>query len=113
MIKLTESLKEWHGPLFVDAFQNEISQLSVEQLRLQQTLRYGNCATTENMKLIILSKNDDGKNIFVKVGIFYNSVISGCQCADVPTLDSAEIEYTELLFTLDKKTAETRIEVVS
>ncbi len=112
MIKFSLALNAWLTPLFSDMLQQEIKQLNEAQLFLQQALKHGSHATVDDMKLIMLSANDDNDYIYAKVGVFYNSVVSGCHCDDDPSPMSVEIEYCELNFSLNKKTAEVDIELL-
>ena len=113
MIRLLEVLTEWQTPMFADIFQREIKKLDVDQLLLQQALQYGSHAITDGMKIIILSTKDDETCIYVKIAMFYNSMIPGCQCDDDPSSMNVENEYCELLFSINKLSAETKVEITS
>ena len=112
MIKFTEALAEWHGPMFGDWLQNEVKKLDEDQLLLQQSLKYGSHATAKGMKLIFLSVKDDADFVYARTGIFYNSFIPGCQCDDDPSPMNVESEYCERKFTINKLTAETTIDAI-
>jgi len=113
MIKFSEALAEWQTPMFADILQREIKMLNVDQLLLQQALMNGSYATTDEINLIILSMKDDEKWIYARVGVFYNSMIPGCQCDDDPSPMNVESEYCELQFDIDKNTAETKVSLLS
>ena len=111
MIIFEESLKEWNSPLFADVLQQEIKRLSVDDLHLQKALRYGSYASTENLKLIILSVDESDQNILAKVGVFYIGIIAGCDCADDASTTSEQNEYCELDVTINKQTGEVLFEL--
>jgi len=113
MIKFSAALTEWKTPMFSDAFQTEIEKLDVDQLLLQQALQNGSHASREAMKIIILSSTEDDASIYVNIGVFYSSLIPGCQCDDDPSPMNVENEYCELAFVINKLTAETKIALIS
>jgi hypothetical protein len=45
----------------------------------------------------------------LKAGVFYTGIIAGCSCSDDPSPVDEQNEYCDLLFTIDKLTAETQI----
>jgi hypothetical protein len=47
------------------------------------------------------------------VGVFFSGIITGCSCADDPTPVETQNEYCELLFAIDKATAETTITLLA
>ena len=51
--------------------------------------------------------------IRVKAGLAYNGIIAGCSCSDDPTPIDETNEYCEVLFSINKETAETTVELFS
>jgi len=78
-------------------------------LPLQQALSYGSYAQTDKISLTVLNSRHDKDAIYVKIDLFFTSVIAGCHCADDPTPMDEYSEYAELIFTINKQTAETTI----
>lgn len=109
MISLTKSLHAWRSPAFKDVLKKENEQLDAEQLPLQQGISAGNYVSGNKFSVMILGTSEDESLIHVRAGIFYNSIIGGCACADDPTPVSELNEYCVVQLDIDKKTAETRI----
>lgn len=113
MIQFHNTIKAWGKPGFNDILKKEIEQLDATQLPLQQGLTTGSHALDRNIQAMILVVSEDRDFIHAKVGIFYTSIIAGCSCADDPTPISENNEYCDVLCSINKQTAETRIILVN
>ena len=113
MVQLFKTLNAWETPVFNETLKHEIEHLDVESLPLQQALSQGSYTSGANLGVIVMNVSDDADFIHAKTGIFYTSIIPGCSCADDPTPMSELTEYCEVLFAIDKKTAETRVTLVT
>ena len=109
VVTLSESLKAWGSDGFKDALKNEMAQLNVEQLPLQQGLKYSSHAVYDAPGVVILSVTEYDDHIRVKAGVFYSGIISGCSCADDPTPTDMVPEYCELQLDINKATANTSV----
>ena len=109
MIKLAKALAAWNSPEFKDALKLEMEKLDSQQLPLQQGLTTGSYVTDSKISVMIISVADKVSFIGVKAGIFYSSIIAGCNCADDPTPVDENSEYCKVLVTIDKSTAETTV----
>ena len=109
MIKLERSLRVWGTPDFEDSLKHELAQVGAEQLPLQHALTTGNYVADAPVTITINSITEMPKVIRVRAGIFFQSVIGGCSCADDPTPVSEINEYCEALLEIDKTTADTVI----
>ncbi|OGI38548.1 MAG: hypothetical protein A2V91_05890, partial [Candidatus Muproteobacteria bacterium RBG_16_64_10] len=87
----------------------EIEQLDANLFPLQQGLSAGNYVLGDKFSVMILGVSEDEGFIHAKAGIFYNSILAGCACADDPTPISELSEYCEVRLDIDKKTAETTV----
>lgn len=112
MLKLTQSLSSWNTEQFKQAFVSEVANLSLEQLPLQQAMRIGNSASKHNLNIMINRLYEDEDSLYIRSGIFFSSIISGCSCADDPTPVDYNTEYAELLFRIDRKCAEAHISII-
>lgn len=83
--------------------------MDAEQLPLQQGLTTGNYVLANPFTVMINSVSEAENLIHVTAGIFYQSVIAGCSCADDPTPINKNNEYCEVWLAIDKSTAETTI----
>ena len=109
MLKLTDSLRSWGTPDFNDVIKQEIQQLDAMRLPLQQGMSQGNYTSGKDITVLVLNVTDDVGYIHVKSGVFYTGMITGCSCADDPTPIDEHTEYCEILFDINKTTAETAV----
>jgi hypothetical protein len=112
MIALLKTLKAWGSAEFKETLKKEIAQLNGEQLPLQQALRHSSYAVYENPDVVILAITETDDYIRLKAGVFYSGIISGCNCADDPTPADLIPEYCELLFDINKSTADTSVSLL-
>jgi len=113
MTFLPKSLSAWQTPKFSDILKQEITQLPLDILPLQQALLRGNIANSDNIDVMILSFTDNKSTIQAKVGVFFSSIIYGCQCADDPSPINEENEYCELIFNINKETSSSTITLLT
>jgi hypothetical protein len=66
-------------------------------------------------KICVLIQHSDASTteINIKTGVFYTGIIAGCSCSDDPTPLDTQNEYCELIFTINKQTAETTVHLIS
>lgn len=110
--RLTTALDAWGSPHFTDVLRDEIEQLDAALLPLQQGLTTGNYALDHKHRVMIISVSDDVDVIRAKAGIFYSGILAGCNCADDPTLVEEQNEYCEVQIEINKRTAETSLELM-
>lgn len=103
-MQLAQSVQAWGSPQFETVLKQEIAQQAGE-LPLQQGLASGNYVIDVPVTVIINRIAGEGDTIRVHAGIFYQSVIGGCSCADDPTPVSEINEYCEVRLDIDKATA--------
>ena len=108
-ITLNNALSSWGTPEFSDVLKREIQQLDAMYLPLQQGMSQGNYTSGKNLTVLVLNVTDDADHIHVKSGVFYTGMITGCSCADDPTPIDEHTEYCEILFDINKTTAETAV----
>ncbi len=70
-------------------------------ISLVQLMERGNTPLLDSMQLSLLSAALDGDHIKVKLGVFFQSVIAGCQCADDPNPIDSMPEYAEVEILID------------
>ena len=109
MMRLNKSLNAWATPEFKEVLQHEIEQVDAGLLPLQEGLSISSHVTDRPVQAMILDLSEDADLIRVKAGIFYTGIIAGCSCADDPTPISEQTEYCEVLFAINKKTAEAKV----
>ncbi|WP_455376588.1 hypothetical protein [Kaarinaea lacus] len=113
LIRLETLLKAWPSDNFPDIVKQEIEKLDVSMLPLQQGLSQGNYVTDEKINVMVISVTSEESSILVKTGIFYSSVIAGCNCADDPTPVDTLPEYCVVQFDINKITADTSVQLIT
>ena len=109
MLKLTDSLKAWGTPDFEEILKEEVRSLDSGMLPLQEGLSQSSHVSDAKISAVILNITETPISILAKTGIFYAGIIAGSCCADDPTPISENTEYCEVLFEINKSTAETVI----
>jgi hypothetical protein len=112
MITFPSSLQAWNTDSFNMAFKQEISTLDKNLLPLQQGLKHSSIANGKNLTATVLSAEENNDSIIVKAGLFYTGIIAGCNCADDPTPIDGINEYCEVLFLINKQTAEASVTLI-
>jgi hypothetical protein len=107
---LPESLAAWQTPAFAATFCREVAQLGHGILPLQQVLAMGSHVVERPPQVMLLSSNSSPRHLEIRAGVFFSSVIAGCNCADDPTPQEENNEYGELLFRIDRHTGITEVE---
>jgi hypothetical protein len=112
MIRLEQTSNAWGSDDFASVAKHEIEQIASERLPLQQGLTQSSYVQNGPFTVSVLNVADDQNSIRIKAGVFYTGLIPGCNCADDPTPMDEYNEYCELLFAIDKQTAETTVTLV-
>ncbi len=113
MFYLSASLDAWDTPVFNSVLIQEICSLDSKLLPLQQGLQNSSYAISDKLSIIVLETKEESTDIIVKAGLLYNGIIAGCSCADDPTPTDETNEYCDVLFHINKQTAETTVALVS
>ena len=113
VIRFPSAQKTWDSPAFEPMFIEFVQDLGIEQLPLQQGLSQTSYVADGAINVSILDSTETPSSLQVKTGIFYAGVIAGSCCADDPTPMNEMPEYCELLFTIDKSTAEVKIKLLA
>ncbi len=79
--------------------------MNAELLPLQQGLSIGNYVISGALEVMMIDAFESESGLFIKVGIFFKSVISGCSCADDPTPANEYEEYCMVEVSIDKFSA--------
>ena len=105
--RLPESLAAWETPAFAATLCREIANLPLGTLPLQQALAMGSCVVDKPPQVMLLASRAHGAHLEVKVGVFFNTVVAGCNCADDPGPMAENNEYCELRFHIDRTSGRT------
>lgn len=105
---MPRTLSAWESERFASTFVDEARSLPASELRLERLLQYGSQAVG-TPQFMILGSEANADNLRVRTGIFFESVLSGCACADDPTPETRYNEYGELLFVIDRRTGQVQV----
>jgi hypothetical protein len=100
--RLPQSLQAWETPQFAEIFCHEVERLPHGSLPLHLALSMGSHVINRPPKLMLLSSAADETHLTLKAGVFFNTVIAGCSCADDPSPADENNEYCELWFLIDR-----------
>lgn len=109
---LPESMRTWGSPGFAESFKLEVEALDTTQLPLQQGLTLSSYVSDSGFTVVILTSNETLNSVHVKTGIFYAGVNAGSCCSDDPTPVDEQTEYCEVLFEINKATANATVELL-
>lgn len=112
MIKLEKTRLAFNSADFKEIAKAEISQINKELLPLQQGLSLSSYLGPSPINVIILNTTQDNNILKIKTGIFYTGIIAGCSCSDDPSPIDEQNEYCELMFNIDRNTAETVVHLL-
>ena len=101
-----------HSPEFKKSLKNEIQNIDPSLLPLQQGLSLSSYVGKTPFSTVILNISEEQNYIKIKAGIFYTGIIAGCSCSDDPSPIDEQNEYCELLFSVNKDTANTEVKLL-
>jgi len=113
MFNLEASLKAWNSTSFTPTFKREVGALAHKHLPLQKGLSLSSYVSNQPITAIVNNTSETRTHINIKTHIFYTGIIAGCSCADDPTPLDTQNECCELIFCIDKQTAETHVNLIS
>ncbi len=112
MIRLSGALQAWGTSDFDDVFRQELMELSIDQLTLQKAISMGNYVIDAPITVMNINAVETAEAVQVRAGIFFQTVIAGCNCADDPTPASNINEYCEIQLDIDKTTSVANVNLV-
>ena len=112
MIRLSSALRAWGTSDFDDVFRQELMKLNIDQLPLQKAISMGNYVIDAPITVMNINAAETAGAVRVRAGIFFQTVIAGCNCADDPTPASSINEYCEIQLDIDKSTSTASVNLV-
>lgn len=109
MVRLPETLAAWGTPRFADTARAEIEALGAGALPLQQGLARSSVVAGDRCQVVLLRSRAGPRCLYLKVGVFYAGVDAGCACTGDPAPPVENVEYCELEFEIDRRTAAARV----
>ena len=104
MIDLSETLATWSTPEREATLKRALEGLDAACLPLQQALARGSQVTAEPFQVMVLTTAGGEDGLRARVGVFFTSLIGGCQCADDPTPLEPLPEYAQIEVTIQRET---------
>lgn len=108
-LRLPLTLAAWDTPELPETFKREVAALGAERLPLQQAVACGDHALSAPTSVCLLSVETHDDARVARAGIFFQSVLSGCSCADDPTPANEFVEYCVLQFAINPDTGLTQV----
>lgn len=113
MIKLPQTIQAFGTENLKKITKEEIQNIKPTSLPLQQGLSHSSYVGNAAINVVILNVTEEDDIFLIKAGIFYTGIIAGCSCSDDPSPTDEQNEYCELEFSINKKTAETTVTLLS
>lgn len=104
MIDLSATLAAWPTPERDATLKRALEGLDAACLPLQQALARGSQVTAEPFQVMVLTTAEPEDGLQAQVGVFFTSLIGGCQCADDPTPLESLPEYAQIEVTIQRET---------
>ena len=101
-LHLPATLAAWTSPHFVTVFKREFEALSAGVLPLQQALAHSSAVADEAFQAILIASEANAESLVLKVGVMYEGIIAGCNCADDPSPPATQTEYCVLILRIDR-----------
>ncbi len=102
-----KSLKHWGSDEFSQYFKQDFNSLDLEELPLFACCTHSGVIDKDSVGLRILNSSSDEQTIYLKIGVFFCEILSGCACNDDPSQAMMfENSYCEFSVELDRGNAQ-------
>ncbi|WP_407275327.1 hypothetical protein [Halothiobacillus sp. DCM-1] len=95
----------WQQADFIPRAQAAVASLGLRGLPLQKAISFGNVALDDALSVQILAAEQRPEGYFLRAGVQYTSMITGCHCADDPSPEMVVPEYCTVELLIDPVTA--------
>lgn len=112
MTDFSLAVSHWGQADFEAVLLGLLSTTDTNTLPLQQALRHSSMSTDQGISFMVLSRTADKHAIHVKLGLFFQGVIAGCNCADDPSPVEGQTEYCELLLSITKANGQAAVRLL-
>jgi hypothetical protein len=123
MMPTPPTLPRFHLPLTLAAWQSQPDSFAAtlkqelaghaKELPLQQALAHSSAVADGAPEIMLLATQMLANSLEVKIGVFFQGIVAGCNCADDPTPVEPLAEYCELRLVIDRTTAATSLQLVA
>ena len=104
---LTRSVAAWPGEPFAQVLKQELLALAPDRLPLQQAAVLSGYIDEHELDLTVLKCTEQQNTIVVRLGVFFNEFLAGCNCDSDPQPIQS---YCELELHIDKLTGHFRFQ---
>lgn len=101
MIFLPQSLSTFGSDHFEQTFKQELVAQDEFARYLQQAMQFGSAAQLDDIEIMLNRVVSLDGDIELNIGVFYHSIIAGCNCADDPSPVEKNNEYAEIQIRID------------
>ena len=108
MMYLEKSLAAWGEAEFEAELKREVEHHAL-MLPLQKALSMGSYVLDKPITMTVIGIEELAEIIYVRAGIYFQSVIGGCSCTDDPSPVNEINEYCEVRLAISKLNAETLV----
>jgi hypothetical protein len=112
MIDLSAVRAAWDTPEREAALKRALEGLDAADLPLQQALMRGSQVTAAPVQVMVLTTTETAEGLEARVGVFFTSLLGGCQCADDPTPLESLPEYAQIKVTIQRETGMARLRLL-
>jgi hypothetical protein len=105
-LSFQEAIEAWPGTRFKQLLTAQLMQLNLDQIPLQKALSQGSFATLDNLQFTINNSELNEDLLTVRVGVFFSSILAGCNCSDDPSPVDLINEYCELELVINRLTGQ-------
>ncbi|HEX8986359.1 MAG TPA: hypothetical protein VF816_00240 [Rhodocyclaceae bacterium] len=99
---LPRAAAAWPSEQFAAVLKEELEQLPPAALPLQAGLSGSSYALGDRFSVMVISAAADESEIRARIGVFYEGLTVGCNCADDPTPIEPQNEYCEVDLIVDR-----------
>ena len=108
-MQLSKTCTAWGSDDFEQVLKAELAAQAGE-LPLIKAMEFGSQLGTRAPTVTLLSCTEGDGHLLVKVGVFFTSIIAGCNCADDPTPMDENNEYAEMRVSIDRADGAARVD---
>jgi hypothetical protein len=109
--RLEATLRAWNTPEFGATLKREVASLGSRLLPLQQAVSTTSVALDTPVTVILHESSETNDAVIVRIGVFFEGIVTGCSCADDPNPIEPQNEYCEFELAIDKITADTTLKL--
>lgn len=108
-LHLPRSLADFDSERLSQSLTAELRQSGPDFLPVHLALQHGDYASVDDLQLTILARKQDHEQVYIRCGLFFHSLLSGCNCSDNAEANQLQHEYCELWISINRSNAITSV----